>query len=62
MKEGGFWLEKKREKMFWRKPVLILLFLTVLAPIVLYTDRLGSFFDPRSNLLEQLEKLRISFL
>ncbi|KAJ8635761.1 hypothetical protein MRB53_010028 [Persea americana] len=35
--------------MFWRKPVLILLFLTVLAPIVLYTDRLGSFFDPRSK-------------
>ncbi|KAL6990588.1 polygalacturonate 4-alpha-galacturonosyltransferase [Sarracenia purpurea var. burkii] len=26
-----------------RKPVVILLFLTVLAPIVLYTDRLGSF-------------------
>lgn len=62
MKEGGFLIGKKREKMFWRKPVLVLLILTVLAPIVLYTDRLGSFFDPKGNLLKQLEKLRTSFL
>lgn len=49
MKEGGFLIAKKREKMFWRKPVLVLLILTVLAPIVLYTDRLGSFFDPKGK-------------
>lgn len=30
-------------KMTMRKPVLFLLVVTVLAPIVLYTDRLGSF-------------------
>ncbi|KAF8409805.1 hypothetical protein HHK36_005884 [Tetracentron sinense] len=35
--------------MMLRKPVLFLLFVTVLAPIVLYTDRLGSFTSSSSR-------------
>ncbi|KAK1424115.1 hypothetical protein QVD17_19429 [Tagetes erecta] len=34
---------KMKMKMWLRKPVLVLLFLTVLAPIVLYTDKLATF-------------------
>ncbi|KAL8267986.1 hypothetical protein R6Q59_001784 [Mikania micrantha] len=36
-------------KMWLRKPVLVLLFLTVLAPIVLYTDKLSTFSSYEFN-------------
>ncbi|CAN4106649.1 unnamed protein product [Withania somnifera] len=45
-------------KMKLRKPVLFLLLVTVLAPIVLYTDTLGSYFSsPSSSRTEFIEDL-----
>ncbi|XP_009802396.1 probable galacturonosyltransferase 4 isoform X2 [Nicotiana sylvestris] len=44
-------------KMKFRKPVLFLLLVTVLAPIVLYTDTLASYFTPPSSRTEFIEDL-----
>lgn len=43
--------------MKFRKPVLFLLLVTVLAPIVLYTDTLASYFTPPSSRTEFIEDL-----
>ncbi|KMT04347.1 hypothetical protein BVRB_8g184210 [Beta vulgaris subsp. vulgaris] len=45
-------------KMRLRKPVLCLLFVTVVSPILLYTDKLGSFFPPSTkDELTQIEDI-----
>lgn len=41
--------KKKLGKMMVRNVVMVMLFVTVIAPIVLYTDRLGSFHSSSSS-------------
>lgn len=49
-------------KMKLRKPVLVLMFFTVLAPIVLYTDRLGNFktSSSKNEFIEEVSTFTIS--